>query len=71
MEMTGVIEFDTYAVKEIARQMLQLMPLYNPDAVTAPVGFSQRTSTVENLNSGVIERMVEQATRVDQPAYMG
>lgn len=71
MEMTGVIEFDTYAVKEIARQMLQLMPLYNPDAVNAPVGFTQRTAILENLPSGTIERMIEQATRIDQPSYLG
>lgn len=71
MEFTGVIEFDTYAVIEIARQMLKLMPLHNPDATTAPVGFTQRTAIVENSQAGNIERMVEQAVRVDNPAYLG
>lgn len=71
MEFTGVIEFDTYAVIEIARQMLQLMPLYNPDAVSAPQGFTQRTAIVENSQAGNIERMVEQATRVENNSYLG
>jgi hypothetical protein len=71
MEFTGVIEFDTYAVIEIARQMLKLMPLHNPDATTAPIGFTQRTAIVENSQAGNIERMVEQAVRVDNPSYLG
>jgi hypothetical protein len=58
MEFTGVIEMDTLAVKQIARKMLQLLPLFNPDAVTAPAGFQERTSVLENLAAaGTIERM--------------
>lgn len=72
MEFTGVIEFDTLAVKQIARQMLSLLPLYNPDAIAAPAGFQQRTSTLENLTqSGTIERMVTAQGTVVNPEYMG
>jgi len=71
MEMTGVIEFDTYAVIEIARQIMKLMPLYNPSATTAPTGFTQRTAAVENSQAGTIENMIEQSTNIDFPSYMG
>ena len=72
MEFTGVVEFDTLAVKQIARQMLSLLPLYNPDAIAAPEGFQARTSTLENLtNSGTIERMVGSLATVADPQYMG
>lgn len=72
MEFTGVIEFDTYAVKQIARQMLQLLPTYNPDAVSAPEGFQQRTAILESLtNSGTLERMATQKANVVDPQYMG
>lgn len=58
MEFTGVIEMDTLAVKQIARQLLALLPLYNPDAIDAPEGFLSRTATLEGLeNAGTIERM--------------
>ena len=60
MEFKCLVEFDTYAVKQIARQMLALLPLYNPDAISPPVGFQSRTSTLESLsNSGTIERMAK------------
>lgn len=72
MEFTGVVEFDTFAVKQIARQMLSLLPLYNPDAVSAPVGFTQRTATLESLsNSGSIERMAQQRAAVARADYIG
>lgn len=71
MEFTGVIEFDTYAVIDIARQMLKLMPLHNPSATTAPIGFTQRTAIVENDPAGNIERMVDQASRIENPQYLG
>lgn len=72
MEFTGVIEFDTLAVKQIARQMLSLLPLYNPDAIAAPPGFQARTSILESLtNSGTIERMATQKATVTDPEYMG
>lgn len=58
MEFTGVIEADTLAVKQIARQLLKLIPLFNPDAMDAPEGFLSRTAILEGLtNAGTIERM--------------
>lgn len=72
MEFTGVVEFDTYAVKQIARQMLSLLPLYNPDAISAPPGFQQRTATLESLtNSGTIERMTQERASVTNANYLG
>lgn len=72
MEFTGVVEFDTYAVKQIARQMLSLLPLYNPDAIAAPPGFQQRTATLESLSdSGTIERMTQERASVVNRDYMG
>lgn len=72
MEFTGVVEFDTLAVKQIARQMLSLLPLYNPDAVSAPPGFMSRTATLESLkSSGTIERMSESKATVVNEEYMG
>lgn len=64
MEMTGVVEFDTLAVKQIARQMLKLLPLYNPDAISAPTGFQQRSAAVTSAKSGTIERMTAQKATV-------
>lgn len=72
MEFTGVVEFDTLAVRQIARQMLALLPLYNPDGVTVPPGFQERTAILESLtNSGTIERMTTAKAEVTDPNYMG
>lgn len=73
MEFTGVIECDTLAVKQIARQLLALLPLYNPDAIDAPEGFRSRTSTLESLtNAGTIERMTTSAATVSTGGqYLG
>jgi hypothetical protein len=75
MEFTGVVEFDTLAVKQIAREMLALLPLYNPDAIDAPEGFKTRTAILEGLtNAGTIERMTMQKDTVSETAsgqYMG
>lgn len=67
MEFTGVVEFDTLAVKDIARQMLRLLPLYNPDAIQAPPGFAERSAAVMASDSGTIERMtLAKATTEDR-----
>jgi len=72
MEFTGVIEFDTYAVKTIARNMLALLAMYNPDAIDVPAGFDKRTAVLESLtNSGTIERMINASATVVDPNYMG
>lgn len=72
MEFTGLIESDTLAVKNIAREMLKLLPLYNPDGIAAPAGFKDRTATLKSLTkSGNIERMVAQAKTVTNSQYMG
>lgn len=73
MEFTGVVEFDTLAVKQIARELLALLPLYNPDAIDAPEGFRSRTSVLEGLsNAGTIERMNKQKETVTTSSvYMG
>lgn len=74
MEFSGVVEFDTLAVKQIARKFLKLLPIHNPDAVAPPPGFMNRTATVEGLtNSGTIERMQssKNAVAADNGTYMG
>ena len=72
MEFTGVVEFDTLAVKTIARQMLALLPLYNPDAITAPPGFQERTAILESLSdAGTIERMTNSKATVANTEYLG
>ena len=72
MEFTGLIEADTYAVKQLARRMLSLLPMYNPDAIALPVAFQDRTATLVNLkNSGTIERNLQQKATVVDPLYMG
>lgn len=72
MEFTGLIEMDTFAVKQIARQLLSLLPLYNPDAVSAPAGFNQRTAILESLtNAGTLETMARQKASVTNPNYIG
>lgn len=73
MEFTGVIECDTLAVKQIARQLLSLLPLYNPDAIDAPEGFLSRTATLESLtNAGTIERMTNAKAAVTSSGqYLG
>ena len=72
MEFTGLIEADTYAVKQLARRMLSLLPMYNPDAIALPAAFQDRTATLVNLkNSGTIERNLQQKATVVDPLYMG
>lgn len=72
LELTGLVEFDTLAAKQIARQMLSLMPLFNPAGVAPPAGFTQRTAAVESATeSGTIENMIRLNDTVENPNYMG
>jgi hypothetical protein len=65
MEMTGLVEFDTLACKQIARTFLALMPLYNPAAVDAPSGFKDRSAAVVAASdTGTIETMTLNAATV-------
>lgn len=70
MEFTGLVEFDTLAVKQIARQMLKLLPLHNPDAVSAPSGFKQRSAAVMSAKSGTIDRMAAAKAAIVLPGGM-
>lgn len=65
MEMTGLVEFDTLACKQIARTFLALLPLYNPAAVDAPDGFKDRSAAVVAANeAGIIEGMAKKKATV-------
>lgn len=70
-EFTGLIEFDTHAAKEIARNAMKRMPLYNPSGRKAPLGFMNPTATLQGLRDGGITEMMKQAKgEVVKPDYM-
>lgn len=70
-EFTGLFEFDTHAVKEIAREVMKRMPLYNPSGRKAPAGFTQPTSTLQGDRDGGLTNMMEQAkNNIVKPLYM-
>ena len=72
MEFTGLVEADTYAVKQIARNMLKQLPLYNPDSLEAPEGFQDRTSIVKSMDkAGNIENMTREKSKVAIDPYLG
>lgn len=72
MEFTGLVESNTYAVKQIARAMLSRMTWYNPGGLQAPPAFMQRSAIVESIkDSGVIERMQTESRKVVAPNFMG
>lgn len=71
-EFTGLIEFDTYAAKQIARAVMQRMPLYNPGGRQAPAGFMQPTATLQALRDGGITNMMqEEKGTIARPDYIG
>lgn len=58
MEFTGLIDFDSMAAKEIARALMQRMPMYNPMARSAPAGFRTPTATLQGIsNNGLLDLM--------------
>lgn len=70
-EFTGLIEFDTYAAKEIARSVMKRMPMYNPSGRAAPAGFKQPTATLQSLrDGGLTEMMAEEKKNVTKPNYL-
>lgn len=72
MEFTGLIESNTYAVKQIARKMLSKLPFYNPAGVQAPAAFMDRTAILDSItDAGVIEKMTQAAANVVSPNYIG
>lgn len=75
MEFTGLVEWDTLAVKQIARQFLKLLPLYNPDAVQAPAGFRNQSASVAAAPSGTVKQMTTAKSSVSatgtNPGYEG
>lgn len=71
-EFTGLIEFDTFAVKEIARNVMKRMPLYNPGGRKAPAGFMNPTSTLQGLRDGGITNLMQQEKgTIARPDYIG
>ncbi len=72
MEFTGLIDFDTEAAIGIARSMLSRMSTFNPSARVAPAGFSTPTSVLSSLtDTGVLNQLATQASRVSNPDYLG
>lgn len=70
-EFTGLIEFDTMAAKQIARAVMQRMPLYNPAGRAAPAGFLQPTATLQGIqNNGMVSLMNQDARQIADPKYM-
>lgn len=71
-EFTGLMEFDTMAVKEIARAVMKRMPLYNPGGRAAPAGFKQPTATLSGIqNNGLVDLMNREKRTIANPSYMG
>jgi len=71
MPFRGLVESNTYAVKEIARKMLSRLSWYNPGSVQAPSAFMQRTAILESIkDSGVIEHMQTEQRKVVAPNYI-
>lgn len=71
-EFTGLMEFDTYAVKEIARNIMRQMPLYNPGGRAAPAGFRDRTAKLRSIkDGGVTDLMQKERNTIAIPNYIG
>jgi len=66
MEFTGLLEWDTLAVKQIARGFLKRLPLYNPDAVAAPSAFLNPTATVDGAAGGTLKQMDSEKIKVSK-----
>lgn len=70
-EFTGLMEFDTLAAFDIARAVMQRMPLYNPAGRGAPAAFKQPTATLQGIqNNGLIDIMNKDARTIQDPKYM-
>lgn len=71
VELTGLVDFDSYAAITIARTFLSRMPLYNPNGRDVVPGFNQPTADVQNVTStGLIERMQQENAKIRDPNYM-
>lgn len=71
MVFRGLVESNTYAVKEIAKKMLSRLSWYNPSGVRAPSNFMQRTAILESIkDNGYIEDMMRQKAKVVAPNYI-
>lgn len=71
MEYTALTEFDTLAVREVARKFLKKLPLYNNIGSSIPSGFADRTATLNSLRDvGILEQMQAQSKTVKQKNAM-
>ncbi len=71
MEYTALTEFDTLAVREVARKFLKKLPLYNNIGSSIPSGFADRTATLNSLRDvGILEQMQAQSKTVKQKNTM-
>lgn len=72
MEFTGLVESNTYAVKQIARSFLARMPWFNPSGQQAPSAFMNRTAILESItDTGLLETMSLQKAKIVSPTYIG
>lgn len=70
-EFTGLFEWNTYPAREIARNVMKRMPLYNPAGQGVPEGFGSPTATLESIkDNGLIEVMKKEASKVKNKDYM-
>lgn len=71
LEFTGLFEWNTAAAKEIARNAMKRMPMYNPNGKSVPAGFEGPTSRLEGLDEGgIVNLMTDQAKMVENSKYM-
>ena len=70
MEFTGLYEWNTYAAKTIARNVMQRMALYNPNGKSTPVGFGSVSATLDTVEGGIINIMEDESKAVEIPGYI-
>jgi hypothetical protein len=71
-EFTGLIEYNTLAAKEIARTMMERMPLYNPAGRAAPAAFKKTTAVLDSIqDNGIVDLMNNEAKTISNKKYMG
>lgn len=70
LEFTGLFEWNTAAAKEIARNVMKRMPLYNPNGKSVPVGFGDVSARLTSQPGGIVNLMTNEAKTVTNQAYI-
>lgn len=72
LEFTGLFDWNSQAAKQIARNAMKRMPLYNPAGRAVPSGFEGPTARLQGISEGgVVNQMTNEAKKVTNPKYVG